>query len=181
MKVLIVYADGFEDVEALATRDVLIRSGIEVFDATINENDEVLSSHKLHLKGLNRLSKTNLGDFSAIILPGGSRGVNNLLNSSLVLSTVRWFYEQNKLVCAICAAPMVLSKAGLLKNKRFTCYPGCEVGLDGIYTGEEVVVLDRMITARSMLYSVPFGLAIIEKLIGKEVKERIYKQIAGLK
>ena len=181
MKVLIVYADGFEDVEALATRDVLIRSGIEVVDATINENDVVLSSHKLHLKGLNRLSKTNFDDFSAIILPGGSRGVNNLLNSSLVLSTVRWFYEQNKLVCAICAAPMVLSKAGLLKDKHFTCYPGCEAGLEGIYTGEEVVVLDRMITARSMLYSVPFGLAIIEKLQGKEAKERIYKQIAGLK
>ena len=83
-------------------------------------------------------------------------------------------------MCAICAAPMVLGKLGILKNKKFTCYPGCETDLDGIYTGEEVVVLDKLITARSMLFSIPFGLAIIEKLLGKEVRDRIYSQIAGL-
>ena len=66
-------------------------------------------------------------------------------------------------------------------GKRFTCYPGCETELDGIYTGEEVVITDRIITARSMLYSIPFGLAIIEKLLGKVKRDQIYKQIAGLK
>lgn len=181
MKVLILYADGFEDVEAIATRDVLVRSGLEVVDASINENENVITSHKLHLNGIKRLLELKLDEFSAIILPGGSRVVNNLLNSSLVLSTVREFANKDKLVCAICAAPMVLSKAGLLKNKKFTCYPGCEVGLEGIYTGEEVVVLDKIITARSMLYSIPFGLTIIEKLLGKETKDKIYKQIAGLR
>ena len=181
MKVLMIFADGFEDVEAIATRDVLIRSGIEVVDATINESDEVIASHKLTLKGFKRLSTLNLSEFNAIILPGGSRGVNNILGSSLVINTVKYFYESNKLVCAICAAPMVLSKAGVLKDKEYTCYPGCEVGLEGIYIGKEVVVLDKLITARSMLYSVPFGLAIIEKLLGKETKDKIYNQIAGIK
>ena len=176
-----IFADGFEDVEAIASRDVLIRSGIEVVDATINECDEVIASHKLTLKGLKRLSTLNLSEFSAIILPGGSRGVHNLLGSDLVINTVKYFYESNKLVCAICAAPMVLSKAGVLKDKEFTCYPGCEAGLEGIYTAKEVVVLDKLITARSMLYSVPFGLAIIEKLLGKETKDKIYNQIAGIK
>lgn len=181
MKVLIIYADGFEDVEALATRDVLIRSKIEVTDVKINENSQIVtSSHNLSLIGFFDMKKVNINEYEAIILPGGSRGVNNLLASGEVISLVREFAKKDKLVCAICAAPMVLSKAGLLKDKKFTCYPGCEEGLEGIYTGEEVVVLDKMITARSMMYSIPFGLAIIEKLLGKEKREQIYKQISGL-
>ncbi len=181
MKLLMLFADGFEDVEAVATRDVLVRAGIEVVDASINEKEEVMSSHKMYFNRFKRLSELNLADFSGIILPGGSRGVNNLLNSGEVISVVRKFYEEGKLVCAICAAPMVLGKAGILHDKFFTCYPGCEVGLDGVYTGDEVNVLDRIITARSMLYSIPFGLAIIEKLLGKETRDRIYNQIAGIK
>ena len=180
MKLLMLFADGFEDVEAVATRDVLVRAGIEVVDARIKEDETVISSHKMYFNHFKRLSELNSAEFSGIILPGGSRGVNNLLNSDEVIKTVKEFANSNKLVCAICAAPMVLDKAGILENKRFTCYPSCEVGLKGIYTGEEVVVLDRMITARSMLYSIPFGLAIIEKLLGKEVRETIYRQIAGL-
>lgn len=181
MKVLIIYADGFEDVEALATRDVLVRAKIDVIDAKINEDNEIVtSSHNLSIKGFKSLNNIDVNDFDAIILPGGSRGVNNLLKSDKVISLLKEFHNKNKLVCAICAAPMVLNKAGLLKEKRFTCYPGCEIGLEGIYTGEEVVVLDKMITARSMMYSIPFGLAIIEKLLGKEKREQIYKQISGL-
>lgn len=181
MKVLIIYADGFEDVEALATRDVLVRAKIDVIDAKINEDNEIVtSSHNLSIKGFKSLNNIDVNDFDAVILPGGSRGVNNLLKSDKVISLLKEFANKDKLVCAICAAPMVLNKAGLLKEKRFTCYPGCEKGLEGIYTGEEVVVLDKIITARSMLYSIPFGLAIIEKLIGKEVRDTIYKQIAGL-
>lgn len=181
MKVLILYADGFEDVEALATRDVLVRAKIDVMDVKINESEQlVTSSHKVSISGFKSIKNINADEFNAIILPGGSRGVNNLLNSNEVIELVKEFHNKNKLVCAICAAPMVLNKAGLLKEKRFTCYPGCEKGLEGIYTGEEVVVLDRLITARSMLYSIPFGLAIIEKLLGKEVRDTIYRQIAGL-
>ena len=181
MKVLMIFADGFEDVEAIVTRDVLIRAGIEVVDARINDKDLVVASHKLHLTNFVYLGDVNLKDFKAVILPGGSRGVNNLLASQLVLKVVKEAHELGLLISAICAAPMVLGEAGLLTDKRFTCYPGCEEGLDGIYTGEEVVVLDNMITARSMLYSIPFGLAIIEKLLGKDRKEVIYRQIAGLK
>ena len=181
MKVLILYADGFEDVEALAARDVLVRAKIDVMDVKVNESEQlVTSSHKVSISGFKSIKNINVDEFNAIILPGGSRGVNNLLNSNDVIELVKEFHNKNKLVCAICAAPMVLDKAGILENKRFTCYPSCEVGLKGIYTGEEVVVLDRLITARSMLYSIPFGLAIIEKLLGKEVRDTIYRQIAGL-
>ena len=181
MKVLMIFADGFEDVEAIATRDVLIRAGIEVIDSTINNEDRVIASHKLYLSHFAKLNEVNFNEMDAVILPGGSRGVENLLRSDLVIKTIKELYLADKYICAICAAPMVLGKAGILKDKKFTCYPGCEAGLDGIYTGEEVVVTDKVITARSMLYSIPFGLAIIEKLLGKVKRDQIYKQIAGLK
>lgn len=181
MKVLMIYADGFEDVEAIATRDVLVRAGIEVLDAIINEDSQiVVSSHKMSLTGFKSLKNINVDEFEAIILPGGSRGVNNLLRSSEVDRLVKQFYNSRKFVCAICAAPMVLGKNGLLHNRPYTCYPGCNEGLDGIYTGEEVVVTDNIVTARSMLYSIPFGLKIIELLLDKEASDRVYSQIAGL-
>ena len=181
MKVLLLFADGFEDVEAIATRDVLIRAGIEVYDAKINDDNQiVVASHKIALAGLKSLKNINVDEFEAIILPGGMRGVNNLLASNEVERLLKEFNNKHKWVCAICAAPMVLAKNGLLHNKRYTCYPGCDEGLDGIYTGEEVVVTDNLVTARSMLYSVPFGLTIIELLLGKSDSDRIYSQIAGL-
>ena len=182
MKVLILFADGFEDVEAIATRDVLVRAGIEVYDAQIDINNEiVVSSHKMSLTGFKSLKNININEFSALILPGGSKGVNNLLKSIEVDKLVNEFNKANKMICAICAAPMVLGKNGLLHNKPFTCYPGCEKGLDGIYVNEEVIVSDNIVTARSMLYSIAFGLKIIELLLGVETKEHIYRQIAGLK
>lgn len=181
MKVVILYADGFEDVEAIATRDVLVRAGIDVLDAKINKDSQiVISSHKMSLTGFFDTQNINISDYEALILPGGSRGVQNLLRSSEVDRLVQGFYKANKWVCAICAAPMVLAKNGLLHGRRYTCYPGCNDGLDGIYTGEEVVVTDKIVTARSMLYSVPFGLKIVELILSKDVANRVYRQIAGL-
>ena len=182
MKVLMIYANGFEDVEAIATRDVLVRAGIEVYDAKINDDEQlVISSHKVALSGFKSLKNVKVSEFEAVILPGGSVGVNNLLKSSEVDRLVNEFYKSHKLVCAICAAPMVLGKNGLLKGRPFTCYPGCEEGLEGIYTGEEVVVSDNIITGRSMMFSISFGLKIIELLISKEMSEKIHRQISGIK
>ena len=182
MKILIIYADGFEDVEALATRDVLVRAGFEVYDAKINDNEQlVTSSHKVALSGFKSLKNINLNEFDALIIPGGSRGVMNLLNSSKTIDIVKEAYDLGKFVCAICAGPMVLSKAGVLDGHTYTCYPGCEEGLLGTYTGKEVEVSGKIITARSMMYSIPFGLKIIEILGSKELSDKICRQISGLK
>ena len=175
---IFIYADGFEDTEAIASRDVLVRAGFQVFDYVLNSTGEVTSSHGMKFVG-KYIKDLPLAD--VVVLPGGSRGVQNLLKSSCVDEMIQNHYKNGKLVCAICAAPMVLGKNGLLKGLPFTCYPGCEEGLEGNYTGNEVVVTDRIITARSMLYSIPFGLAIIEKMMGKEKRDLIYKQIAGIR
>ena len=182
MKVLMIYANGFEDVEAIATRDVLVRAGFDIYDAKIDDNEQlVISSHKVALYGLKSLKNINLHEFDAVIIPGGSRGVMNLLNSDEVNEIVKEAYRLDKYVCAICAGPMVLSKAGILEGHTYTCYPGCEVGLLGTYTGKEVEVSNKIITARSMMYSISFGLKIIELLASKELSDKINHQISGIR
>ena len=182
MKAVILYANGFEDVEAIATRDVLVRAGIDVVDLlteNIYEDHEVKSSHGLFLDGFFKACNY-MGDFDALILPGGGLGVKNLLDSVETKRLLDKAFKENKLVCAICAAPMVLGKYGYLKGKKYTCFAGCNEGINGEFTAEEVVVDGNIITARSMLYSIPFGLMIIERLLGKSVSEKVYKQIEGL-
>lgn len=182
MRAVILYANGFEDVEAIATRDVLVRAGIEVVDLlteNIYSEFEVKSSHGLFLNRFNKASDFNI-DFDALILPGGGLGVKNLLASLETKRLLDIAFKKQKLVCAICAAPMVLGKYGYLKNKKYTCFAGCNEGIDGDFTAKEVEIDGNIITARSMLYSIPFGLAIIERLLGKSISDSVYKQIEGL-
>ena len=182
-KVAILYADGFEDAEALATRDILVRSGIKVFDLMIETNFDqelVESSHGVSLARFDLASNHNPHEFDAVILPGGGRGTQNLLNSKEVERYLKVAKEEHKLMCAICAAPMVLGKYGYLHNKRFTCFKGCNEGLDGIFTAKEVEVDDNIVTARAMLYSVKFGLKIAELLVGKAISDRVANQITGI-
>ena len=182
MRVAVFLADGFEDVEAIGPIDLFRRAGLIVDTISVNNTSNVLTSHKIPLKADKVLDKKHidLSSYSAILLPGGGLGVQNLLKEEELQLAIKDYYLKGGLVCAICAAPMVLGKIGLLKDKSFTCFAGCEEGLDGLYTAKEVEVDGNIITARSMLYSVPFALTIIERLLGKEVKERIYKQIEGL-
>ena len=182
-RVAILYTDGFEDAEALATRDILVRCGIQVFDLIVENNvnlKEVESSHGVALSNFDLASNFNPHEFDAVILPGGGRGTQNLLRSREVERYLKAMHEEHKFMCAICAAPMVLGKYGYLHNKRFTCFKGCNEGLDGIFTASEVEVDDNIITARAMLYSVKFGLKIAELLVGKTISDKVANQITGI-
>ena len=181
MRGLLLLADGFEDTEALTTRDVLIRAGIEVTTASITDRLEVESSFGVHVLAdalLKLIFDTTPYDF--IVLPGGGRGTRNLSESPLVPQYLQKFVSANKLVCAICAAPSILGKLGYLTNEKYTCFAGFNVGFAGDFTGNEVEVSGNFITARSMRYSVPFALAIIEKILGKEIKNKVEKGLNGL-
>lgn len=179
--VLLVLADGFEDTEALMTRDILIRSGIKVTTTSVRDNTlYVQSSFGLNIEAETTLCEiTNILDFDAIVLPGGKRGVMNLGKSPRLVEFIKSLNDAHHLLCAICAAPSILGRLGLLRGKDFTCYKGFEIGYKGHYTGNEIEISDNIITARSMLYSSDFSLAIIEYLLGKEMKEIVYKGISS--
>ena len=174
-------ADGFEDVEALATRDVLLRGGVEVVTASIKENKEVYSSHKITILSDININQIKEDDYDFLILPGGGKGTFNLRKSPEVKNIVNNFYNENKLIGAICAAPTLLGDLNLLKGKKYTCYAGCNKEIkEGIFTSSEVEISGLIITARSMNYSVLFGLTILEKLTSLDNRMMVEKQIRGL-
>ncbi|MBQ0009295.1 MAG: DJ-1/PfpI family protein [Firmicutes bacterium] len=181
MKGLMILADGFEDTEALTTRDVLMRAGIGVTTCSITDRLEVESSFGVHVLADALLKLVfDCEPFDFIILPGGGRGTHNLSECQFLKQYLDYFVEKNKLVCAICAAPSILGKYGYLENRKYTCFAGFNAGIRGDFTGNEVEKDGNIITARSMHYSIPFALKIIETLLGENTKEKVLVGLNGL-
>ena len=181
MKGLIILVNNFEDVEALATVDVLRRSGI-IIDTTSLDNKDIItqSNNKISVDYL--LSEVNLNEYDFLILPGGKAVFNILDKDKRIDDLVDYFYVNKKLICAICAAPRLIAKRGYFDNLKFTIFPGClETEVLGKQVSKGVVVEDYFITAKSMYYSIEFALEIIKKLQGKDQKKKIENQIKGKK
>lgn len=121
-KVLLLLANGFEEIEALGTLDILRRMNVEVVTAALTD-EVVTGSHQIKVFADALLDKVNTAEFAAVVLPGGLPGSLNLYNDSRVITLLQEFAAAGKVTAAICAAPMVLDKAGLLENRRFTMYP----------------------------------------------------------
>ena len=170
-KVIVFLADGFEEMEAMGTVDVLRRGGIEVKTISIMENSFVTGAHNVQIKADETLSDLDINalEADAVVLPGGMPGAKNLNENSVVKETVLSFYRENKLVAAICAAPMVLGHKGYLQGKTAVCFPGFEDELTGAVIASSRVVRDgRIITAAGMGVALPFGLELVAVLKGEE-------------
>ena len=181
-KAFVLLADGFEDVEAITPIDYLQRAGIEVTTVSISQSQTVTSKWggiKLHanttIAEFIKVSAEEKIEWDAVICPGGMPGAANLAASGEVCELLKKMSANNKLICAICAAPViVLSPLGLLKNKKFTCYPGMEgKAQEGIWQNSNVVIDGNIITSRAAGTTGEFAIAIIEKLLGKETAKKI--------
>ena len=175
--VYIFLADGFEDMEAIATRDVLLRGGVDVQTVSITEDPFVTSSH-----GITVSVDLTREDFEGetpqvMIFPGGMPGSKNLAADGDLMALMRKCYAEGGVVAAICAAPgLVLSQLDDVECKRFTCFEGFQdamIGKGAIYTPESAVVDGRIITGRGAGHAVAFGLAILKKLKGQETVDRV--------
>lgn len=173
-------ADGFEEIEALASVDILRRAGVEVNTVSMNDTTTVVGSHKIPV-----LADITAADFPAdflsvtgAIYPGGMPGAETLSTGEnpLPVKVAQYCVENDILVGAICAAPIVLGRVGLLKSKRATCYPGFEDELIGAeYTGEKVTVDGKIVTGRGPGCSIEFALALVSQIKGKSIAENIRK------
>lgn len=181
MKGLIILVNGFEDVEALATIDVLKRSGIQIDTASLFNKEVVTqSNHKIIVEKL--LEEVNTKEYDFLILSGGKAVFNILDKEQNIDQLIDEFYSNNKLICAICAAPRLIAKRGYFNNLKFTIFPRCLDGeVLGTNTNKGVVVEEKFITAKAMYYSIEFALEIIKKLQGKQQAKIIKKQIQGKK
>lgn len=175
MKIFIPLADGFEELEAIAIIDLLRRAGITI-DTIGVPTTTVTGSHGIKLSADRKLNEIKPEEYDGIILPGGSRGVENLMKSSVIIEAIKKLNSRGKLIAAICAAPKILVKAGVLEKRRATIYPGLERELP--YPREDrVVVDDNVITSQGPGTAVEFALKIVEILLGQSKAERLKREI----
>ncbi|MBE7012036.1 MAG: DJ-1/PfpI family protein [Ruminococcaceae bacterium] len=160
--VYIMLADGFEEVEALACCDILRRAEIKTYLASI-DGEYVTGSHKITVKSDMAAKDIDFSQVEGLVLPGGMPGTLNLQKSEVVTELIRHCVENNKLIGAICAAPMILGDMGVLEGKKATCFPGFEENLTGAEVVNDFVVSDgNIITGKGAGASIMFGAAIAD-------------------
>ncbi len=165
-------ANGFEEVEALLPLDLMRRAGLEVKTVGVGGLD-ITGSHGITVKA--DMLDSELADNApeCVILPGGMPGTKNLDASAVVHKALDDALENDSLICAICAAPMILGKRGILRGKNATCFPGFEEYLDGATVGGRVVKDGKVITAIGMGAALEFGIEIVAEFKGREAADKL--------
>lgn len=154
-------ATGFEEIEAITTLDILRRIGLEVQTITITGTRLIHGAHNIPIMTDCLFRKNLIEESEGLILPGGMPGAENLLRHEGLRKALIAHNERKTLIAAICAAPMVLGKNGLLEGRKATCYPGFEHHLKGAEIKEDLVVSDgNIITGRGPAAAIPFAFAI---------------------
>lgn len=172
------FAEGFEEVEALMTVDLLRRGGVEVQLASITKEMTVCGSHGIRVGMDTTLDELETDQMDAVLIPGGMPGTRNLEANEEVCQILKEADQAGKIVGAICAAPSVLGKCGILDGKRATCYPGFEEQLGGACFVDEMVVADgNVVTSRGLGTSMEFGFWLLELLVSREKAEEVRKSV----
>lgn len=168
------FANGFEEVEAIAALDVIRRAGIDILSVGV-ESEVITGSHNIPVVCDTTVDKIVFDEkVKGIILPGGMPGTTNLMNNSLIDNFIDLCYKNNKLICAICAAPMILGRKGLLEGREAVCFPGFEDELKGaVISSEYVCKSDNIITAKGMGSAINFGLEIVAELIDRDTADKL--------
>lgn len=173
-KVLIPLANGFEDIEAVSIVDVLRRGGIEVVTASIHGTPVVRSAHGIDMRADALFDDVEDDDFDAIVLPGGGEGTENLKACGPLIRRLQRQHEENRLICAICAAPTVLVAAGVLdEDVHVTCYPTCQMDLDREWSPAPVVSDGMIITGQAPGSALLFSLVVLQALAGSPVAKKV--------
>ena len=149
-KVAVLLANGFETLEALTVVDILRRAEVTCNTFSL-EGEEVTSSHNIVVKADKNIMDKEIEDYDFLILPGGMPGATNLRDNERVIELIKKFNSQNKYICAICAGPISLGKAGITVGVNMTCYPGFEDEIKDCNFKEDLVVVDKnIITGRDL-------------------------------
>ena len=179
-KVAVIFAPGFEEIEALTVVDVLRRAQIQV--DMVGCADSVRGSHAITVE-MDQVWPLSLAPYDAVVLPGGMPGAATLRDQEDLVHALNKHHQEGKLVAAICAAPIALAQAGLLADKNYTCYDGFEQQItDGHYVKESVVVDDRVITSRGPASAMAFAYELVDQLGGNAQALRqamLYQDIFG--
>lgn len=174
MNVYIHLAEGFEEIEAVTVIDILRRAKIQVESVSVSGKKEVTGAHQIMLTADRLFEEIDYGQDDMIVLPGGMPGTKNLLAHPGLVEKIQIFAQQDQWLAAICAAPMILGRLGILDQKTATCFPGFEEDLQGAtFSDAPVVQSGKIITSRGPGTAIPFALKIVENLAGPEIAAAI--------
>lgn len=174
MRVLAIIFDGFEELEATAPFALLRRAGIDLTIAS--ERNDVIGAHHIHIVDTITLKEIQIKEYDVLLLPGGPHW-KTLETNQYVHEIIKYFMKKNLLVAAICAAPTIIGKLGLLKDKNYTCFTCMNEDFGGNFIDNSVVVDGNLITARSAAASIDFAYEIIRKINGEEALISLQKRI----
>ena len=170
-------ANGFEETEALAPLDCIRRAGISILTAGVGDQF-VTSSKNITVKADITDQEIDLTRCDGVILPGGMPGTENLYASETVRSAVTFCAENKKMIAAICAAPSIPGRMGLLNGKKAVCFPGFENQLGQYIPSEQSVETDGIfITAKGAGCVFPFAHSIISYLKNKDAADTVLRQM----
>lgn len=176
-KVLMPIADGTEEMEAVIAVDLLRRAGCEVCIATL-DGDTVTASRGVRLVPDVAWDTVEPLRFDALVLPGGAGGTRRFCAHTGLLNALRTLYAAGRWVAAVCAAPLALQAAGILAGRRATCHPDVASRLTSASWEDSAVVVDgNLITSQGAGTSIEFGLAIVERLCGRDAADRVATEI----
>ncbi len=176
--VYVLLGTGFEEMEAIAPIDLMRRADIPVLTVGVN-GKIVYGSHKIGIEADITLDEIDLTELEMIVLPGGLGGVASVSASEKAMAALRFAYDNDKYVAAICAGPTVLAKLGITDGKSATCFPSCEdqMGSANILPGKAAVRDGKLITGTSAGCATAFALELIAALKGRDTADKIEKQI----
>ena len=178
MKAYIMLANGFEEAEALVPFDILFRARVEVTLVSISDSLNVTSSHGVTVVANSLLSDTDLSDGDLLFLPGGMPGSTHLAESEALAKVINEYAEQGKWLAAVCAAPMVYGRMGLLNGRKATCYPHFEDQLLGADVQKKTCVRDgQFITGCGAGAGFAIGREMAEVLVGKDTADAVLRQM----
>ncbi len=172
--VCVLMADGSEEMEVVITVDVLRRAGISVFLAGVGEGRLVTASRGVRLAPDGAWDPAEASRFDAVVIPGGLGGVQILRQEESVKQVVREFMQGGKIVASLCAGPVVLQEAGVLKGKSYTSFPGSREELtDGTWVDQPVVRDGNLLTSQAAGTAFAFALALAEVLVSREMARKV--------
>ena len=174
MKVLALIFDGFEEEEAMAPFALLRRAGIDLSIASLGKT--VVGSHDIALTNVKKIVKIPYKQYDALLIPGGAH-YKYLKISSLVHEIITHFFESDKYVFGICAAPTIFGMLGYLKGKNYTCFKAMDEDFGGTFKGIGVVTDGKLVTATSVAYSIDFAYEIVRVLLGDEALKKLQEHI----
>lgn len=162
-------ADGFEEIEASATIDILRRAGLELQTVSVRQGLTVTGAHGVKMLADSEFGDTSFEHSAMLVLPGGMPGASNLSAHQGLRALILQAAEKKIPLSAICAAPLVYGRLGLLEGKKATCYPGFEDELKGAVRVNEPVVVDGLFTtANGPGAAFDFAYAIVSRFCGEE-------------